>query len=116
MKKGLLVFMIGLFVSVSAIAQSKADQNIEKKANAAVEKVMTTVDLSKEEQAKYLELQMVKMEDRASFPKGLKKSDPDKYKAMNKKNRKDFEKSVIVAFGKERGDVILAAGKQKKKK
>lgn len=115
MKRTILVFIVGLFVSVSAMAQSKADQNLEKKANAAVEKVMTTVELSQEEQATFFELQKVKLEDRASFPKGLKKSDPDKFKALNKKNRKDFEKSVIVAFGKERGNEIIEASKQKKK-
>ena len=116
MKRELLVLMIGLFVSVSAIAQSKAEKNIEKKANAAVEKVLTTVELSDEEKATYFEIQKVRFEERATFPKGLKESDPELFKKMNLDNRKDAEKKVIEAFGKERGKEIIVASKKKKKK
>lgn len=116
MKRELLVLMIGLFVSVSAIAQSKAEKNIEKKANAAVEKVSATVELSDEEKTTYFEIQKVRFEERATFPKGLKESDPELFKKMNLDNRKEAEQKTIEAFGKERGKEIITASKIKKKK
>ncbi|GAA3651198.1 hypothetical protein [Flavivirga jejuensis] len=115
MKKSALTVIVGLLISVSALAQSKSEMKIEKRATKAVEKLETTIKLSESEKATYFELQKAKLQDRANFPKGLKESDPDAFKAKAKANRKEFTKSVIKAFGEKRGKEILEAAKKKKK-
>ena len=46
-------------------------------------------------------------------PKGLKQSDPDKFKEKVKESRKQFTKNLMDAFGKKRGKEILEASKKK---
>ena len=113
MKKSLLTLMVGLLISASTMAQSKSEKKIEKRANAAVEKVQATVKLSEEEKVKYFEIQKTQLINRAEVPKGLKQSDPDKFKEKVKESRKQFTKNLMDAFGKKRGKEILEASKKK---
>ncbi|MDO7172432.1 hypothetical protein [Mariniflexile sp. AS56] len=116
MKRIVLTVIVGLLISLSAMAQSKSEKNAEKKAQKAVEKVQTAIELTEEEKAKYFELQKTQFLNRAELPKGLKESDPDTFKEKTRENRKQFEKNLLETFGDKRGKAILNATKKKKKK
>jgi hypothetical protein len=116
MKRIVLTVIVGLLISVSAIAQSKSETKLINKANKAVEKVLANLELTEGEKETYFELQKARLTERSEFPKGLKESDPELFKEKSKANRKKFTKNVIEAFGKERGKEILEASKNKNAK
>ena len=116
MKKIALTLITGLLISFSALAQSKAEVKAAEKAATALEKIQTAIELTDDEQAKYLEVTTARFVDRSTWPKGLKESDNAKFKELAKKNKKDYEKGLVDAFGEKRAQEILLAGKNKKNK
>jgi hypothetical protein len=115
MKKIVLTLVLGLLISISAMAQSKNDKRATKATDRKIEKIEKTTKLSDSEKETFTELNKAFAIKHFSLREELKESDPAKYKEEVKANRADFNKKLTAALGKARAKEIIAASKVKKK-
>lgn len=115
MKKSILTLVLGLLISVSAIAQSKNETRAIKTTNNKIKLIEQTIALSDSEKATFTELNVAYVTKHLDL-KPLKESDPEAHKAEVKANNADLKKKLSAALGKERATEILAASKKKKNK
>lgn len=115
MKKFALTLLTGLLISFSAFAQSKAEIKAAERAKTALQKLQTSIQLTDDEQAKYLEIAKARFIDRSTWPKGIKKKDKAKFRELSKKNKALYEEGLVDAFGEKRAQEIIMAGKNKNK-
>jgi hypothetical protein len=115
MKKSLLTLVLGLLISVSAMAQSKNEKRFSKMTDKKIEKIELVTKLSDSEKETFHKLNKAYLTKHFSL-KELKESNPAEFKTEIKANKNNLETKLIAAFGKKRATEILNAGKKKKKK
>jgi hypothetical protein len=113
MKKIIFTLLVGVLISISAMAQSKNEARALRITNNKIEQIEQITELSDSEKETFFELNKVYLQKHFDL-KELKKSDPAKYKTERKANKADFMKKLTVALGKERATEITKAGKKKK--
>lgn len=111
MKKILLSLVFGLLITVSTMAQSKAEKGTAKK----IQQIESVTKLSDSEKASFSKLNIAYMTKHFEI-KPLKQSDPAKYKTEAKANKTEFLKNLSAAVGEERANEIINAAKKKKGK
>ncbi|MEP3838649.1 MAG: hypothetical protein ABJM36_13435 [Algibacter sp.] len=114
MKKSLLTLVLGLLISVTAMAQSKNEARAIKTTNNKIEQIEKTIELTDSEKETFIELNKAYVIKHFEL-RDLKESDPDTFKSGVKANKADFTKKLNAALGKERATEIIKASKKKKK-
>jgi hypothetical protein len=115
MKKTILTFALGIFITVGAMAQSKTERRAINSTNKKIEQIEMTTQLSDSEKETYSKLNTAYMIKHFEIRDELKKSDPAKFNTERKANNADFNKKIIAAFGEARAKQIKTAAIIKKK-
>jgi hypothetical protein len=115
MKKTIITFILGLFITLGAMAQSKIERRAINSTNKKIEQIQMTTSLSDSEKETYSKLNTAYMIKHFEIRDEFKESDPAKFNIERKANNADFDKKITVAFGETRAKEIKTAAVIKKK-
>lgn len=115
MKKFLLTLVLGLFISITTIAQSNSEKRAANGTKKSIANIEKTIKLSDAEKETYAELNNAYLLNHFELQE-MKKSDPAAFKKGIKANKADYIEKLTNSLGKERTDEILAALKANKGK
>lgn len=112
MKKSLFTLVLGLLISVAAMAQSKNDRRAETIIQKEITKIEASLTLEDEEKETFKKIKKEQVLKHIEIVEEFKTKDPVLFKQKVRENNQSYNKSMFEAFGKPRAREIFAAIKK----